>query len=135
MKKTLYVKFVLIYIILGILGFLFIATLGSQTIQYKILQVASENLYKEAISISSYNASVNYNDEEEIEAAYHTLVALAMYQDAHILIHNPSGAVLIDTAKPYSPEPIAQLPTFDPAAMGSGEYGLAVSINTAPEGL
>ena len=124
MKKTLYVKFVLVYIILGIWGFILISTWGSLSIQHKIMQVASENLYKEAISISSYNATVNYNDEKEIEAAYHTLVALAMYQDARILIHNPSGAVLIDTAKPYSPEPIAKLHTFDPAAMGTEYYQL-----------
>lgn len=129
MKKTLYLKFILIYIFLGIFSFLLISTWGSQRIQQKILQVASVNLYKEAINISSFNASVNYDQEEEIETVYHTLVSLAMYQDSRIMIHNPSGAVLIDTAKPYSKDPICQLQDFDPAAMGTEHYQLSTFYN------
>ena len=124
MKRTLYVKFVLTYLLLGIAGFLLISTYGSNRIEKKILYAAGESLYKEAINISSYNASVNYDDEDEIEAAYQSLVSLAIYQDARILIHNPSGAILIDTAKPYSSEPIDPLEGFDPAAMWTEYFQL-----------
>ena len=62
MKNTLYFKFILAYVILAVLGFLTISTVGSSLIQNHILNNEGESLYKEAISIASYQATAYYTD-------------------------------------------------------------------------
>lgn len=48
MKNTLYFKFILAYVILAVLGFLTISTIGSSSVQNQILDDEGESLYKEA---------------------------------------------------------------------------------------
>ena len=59
MKNTLYFKFILAYVILAVLGFLTISTIGSSSVQNQILDDEGESLYKEAISIASYQAKAD----------------------------------------------------------------------------
>ena len=70
MKRTLYSKFIMAYILLGVLGTVLIATLGSSLIQNHILEDTGASLYKEAISLASYQANTDYSDSEDVEAAY-----------------------------------------------------------------
>ena len=70
MKRTLYSKFIMAYILLGVLGTVLIATLGSSLIQNHILEDTGAALYKEAISLASYQANTDYSDSEDVEAAY-----------------------------------------------------------------
>lgn len=117
MKNALYFKFILAYVILGLLGILTISTLGSAMIQHQITEDTGEALYKEAISLASYQANANYDNPEEVEEAYNTLKTLALYENIRILILNPSGAPILDTGRPYSektcnaPESLIRLPS------------------------
>lgn len=122
MKNTLYFKFIMTYILLGVVGILTISTLGSSMIQKKILEETGESLYKEAISIASYQANADYTDPTDVEASYNMLKLLAEYQDSRIMILNSSGEPLLDTTRPYTKEPYAALKNFDPAAMGTSYY-------------
>ena len=70
MKQTLYSKFITAYIFLGILGTVLISTLGSSLIQKHILEDTGAALYKEAISLASYQANTDYSDNADVEAAY-----------------------------------------------------------------
>ena len=98
MRQTLYSKFITAYIFLGILGTVLISTLGSSLIQKHILEDTGAALYKEAISLASYQANTDYSDNADVEAAYNQLKTLSAFQDSRILILNPSGQPLIDTA-------------------------------------
>ena len=100
MRQTLYSKFITAYIFLGILGTVLISTLGSSLIQKHILEDTGAALYKEAISLASYQANTDYSDNADVEAAYNQLKTLSAFQDSRILILNPSGQPLIDTGKP-----------------------------------
>ena len=122
MKRTLYSKFIMAYILLGVLGTVLIATLGSSLIQNHILEDTGAALYKEAISLASYQANTDYSDSEDVEAAYNQLKTLSAFQDSRILILNPSGQPLIDTSKAYSSEAQKAIKNFDPAIMGSDSY-------------
>ena len=51
MKNTLYFKFIMTYILLGVVGILTISTLGSSMIQKKILEETGESLYLSLIYI------------------------------------------------------------------------------------
>lgn len=129
MKNTLYFKFIMTYILLGVVGILTISTLGSSMIQKKILEETGESLYKEAISIASYQANADYTDPTDVEASYNMLKLLAEYQDSHIMILNSSGEPLLDTTRPYTKEPYAALKNFDPAAMGTSYYQIGDFYN------
>lgn len=73
MRQTLYSKFITAYIFLGILGTVLISTLGSSLIQKHILEDTGAALYKEAISLASYQANTDYSDNADVEAAYNQL--------------------------------------------------------------
>lgn len=122
MKNALYFKFIMAYVILGVLGLLTISTLGSALIQNRIVEDTGSSLYKEAISISSVQANKDYSNAMDVESVYSNLSALSEYQDTRILLLNPSGAPLIDTALPFSSQEQETLKSFDPAAMGTGYY-------------
>ena len=122
MKRTLYSKFIMAYILLGVLGTVLIATLGSSLIQNHILEDTGAALYKEEISLASYQANTDYSDSEDVEAAYNQLKTLSAFQDSRILILNPSGQPLIDTSKAYSSEAQKAIKNFDPAIMGADSY-------------
>lgn len=122
MKNALYFKFILAYVLLGILGFLTISTLGSTMIQNRILDTEGESLYKEAISIASIQANADYSNTSEVEETYNYLKALSNYQNAHILILNPSGVPLVDTGTSYRTDIAEPLKYFDPAAFGTEYY-------------
>lgn len=129
MKNTLYFKFIMTYILLGVVGILTISTLGSSMIQKKILEETGESLYKEAISIASYQANADYTDPTDVEASYNMLKLLAEYQDSRIMILNSSGEPLLDTTRPYTKEPYDALKNFDPAAMGTSYYQIGDFYN------
>lgn len=122
MKNTLYFKFILAYVILAVLGFLTISTIGSSSVQNQILDDEGESLYKEAISIASYQAKADYSNTEEVEETYNYLKTLSIYQDARIMILNSSGVPLIDTGLSYQSGNTTPLENFDPTALDTGYY-------------
>lgn len=121
----LYIKFILAYVVLGILGILTISTLGSSMIQDRILSNTGDALYKEAISISSYQANADYTNSKEVEETYNYLKALSNYQDARIMIINPAGIPLIDTGLSYKTGDLEPLKNFDPASFGADYYKIS----------
>lgn len=122
MKRTLYVKFLLAYVLLAILSVILISTLGASLVGKRVLANEGSALYREAISIASYQSVMNYTDDE-LPEVYDILNILSYYQDARILILNSSGTPLIDTGIPYSSDmSFSTLRNFDPAAMGAKSY-------------
>lgn len=97
MRKTLYLKFLIAYIIFGSFGFVAVATFSSSlTLEHETRETA-ENLYREASLIAKTYASELYNNQITIETAYTQLNALATYLSASIWIVNPSGTVILNT--------------------------------------
>ena len=122
MKKTLYFKFILAYILLAVGGFILISTVGSAALDSQIKKMEGEYLYKEAISIASETSKV-YDDLEKIEDNYHILTTLAVYQNTQILILNPSGVLLFDSKSGKTPVSVKEtLNDFDPTIMGNKTY-------------
>lgn len=99
MQKTVYVKFVLAYLIFGFFGFILVATFSSSLISDRVKKENAESLYAEASMISQTYASDLYNNEITIEAAYKQLRTLSTYLSASIWIINPSGTVLLKSSE------------------------------------
>ena len=62
MKHSLYLKFILIYLVFGLLGFLVIATFSSRMTLNYLTSQESESLYREANYISTNFVRSYYSD-------------------------------------------------------------------------
>ena len=124
MKKTLYVKFVIGYIILGIIGFAMIGTLGSSLLTRTLIRQNANALYREANSIAANEASSYFTRYASLEEMYRNLAALSIYQDATILLINPNGELLINTDQPLTRDNLQKLEHFNPASFGNSYYSL-----------
>jgi len=121
MKHTLYVKFVAGYVVLGILGFFIISTLGSSLLERTIIRQDANALYKEATSIASNEAASYFRQYSSLDDMYYNLTALAVYQEATICLISPSGEILVNTdSSPDSEHEV--LEDFDPVAYGKNYY-------------
>lgn len=122
MRKTLFLKFLIAYIIFGCFGFIAVATVSSAlTLDHETKRTA-EQYYKEASTIAKTYASDLYNNQITIENAYSQLSTLSAYLDADIWIVNPSGTVVVNSINfPNLTNPQV-IDSFDPSVTASSYY-------------
>lgn len=124
MKKTLYLKFIIGYIVLGVLGFVLIGTLGSSLLGRTLTRQNANAMYKEATSIAEGEAASYFTRYASLAEMYANLTALSDYQDATILLISPDGKMLINTASPLDLENPEVLSNFNPATFGNSYYSI-----------
>ena len=93
MRKTLYLKFVLGYLIFGFFGFLVVATFVSSMTLEHLKREKADSLYKEATLIANTYASDLYSSNVSLEEVKKQLDALSTYLSSQIWIINPSPPV------------------------------------------
>ena len=76
MRKTLYLKFVLAYIIFGVFGFIVVATFVSSMTTEQLRREKADALYKEATLIANTYASDLYNTVTTLDVVQSQLGAL-----------------------------------------------------------
>lgn len=121
MRKTLYLKFLLAYLIFGCFGFLIVATFVSSMTMEHLKREKADALYKEATLIATTYASDLYNSEASLETVKPQLDALSIYLNAEIWIINPSGRMIMTTNAPLDVEHETVVEDFDPTVT-SGSY-------------
>lgn len=125
MRRTLYIKFITAYVILGFLGFLTTSTIGSRLVENQLVHQESEAIYREATAIAS-NPTVRYQANSlNLATIYNTLDAIASYQGAQIWLLNSKDEIIInteDSAPAAVPEEVAD---FDPTTWGSSYYHIS----------
>ncbi len=122
MRKTLYLKFLLGYLIFGCFGFLVVATFVSSMTLEHLKREKAEALYKEATLIANTYASDLYNSEASLEAVKPQLDALSTYLSAEIWIINPSGRMIMTTNAPLDVEHETVVENFDPTVTAGSYY-------------
>ncbi len=133
MKKTLYLKFLLAYLIFGIFGLVILATfVPSMTMEHLIREKAN-SLYSEATLIANTYARNLYNSEISLEAVKDQLDALALYLDSSVQIINPSGRLILDTNMPIDVENEVIIQAFDPTVTGVSFYVIDNFFDTYPQ--
>ena len=76
MRKTLYLKFILAYLIFGFFGFVAVATfVFSMTLEH-LKREKADALYKEATLIANTYASDLYNNQASLDAVSYTHLTL-----------------------------------------------------------
>lgn len=122
MRKTLYLKFILAYLIFGLFGFIAVATFVSNMTEEHIINTKTEALYEEAIRVANTYAVDLYNNEASLDNVKKQLEALEMYQGAVFWIINPSGRLILSSNEPLNIEDEIIVNGFDPTATGAEKY-------------
>lgn len=123
MKKTLYRRFLLLYLVVGIAGFFLVFVFGSYLTERHLEESYSQDFYREATTLAE-NSTLRYQaSQENLDAIYRTLSALAASQELQIFLMNSDGDVLLDTdSDQVSPDALVSIPAFDPTDWGNSYY-------------
>lgn len=121
MKKTLYLKFILAYLIFGFFGFIVVATFVPSMTSEHLKREKAKDLYAEATLIAGTYASGLYTNETSLDTVKTYVDALAVYLNSNIGIINPSGRIVLRTSSPLDVEKVEIIEGFDPTAT-SGSY-------------
>lgn len=122
MKKTLYLKFVLAYLIFGIFSFMMVTIFVPNITQDRLVREKAKILYSEAMLISDTYAAGLYTSETDLETVKTQLDFLSVYLDSSIRIINPSGRLVLDTNEPLNVEEVMMIENFDPTATSTSYY-------------
>ena len=122
MRKTLYLKFVLAYIIFGVFGFIVVATFVSNMTTEHLKREKADALYREATLIANTYASDLYNNNTTLDVVKSQLDALDTYLSATIWIINPSGRMILDSSQELDVENEVVVKDFDPTITAGSYY-------------
>ncbi len=122
MKKTLYLKFLLAYVIFGIFSFVIVSTFVENLIYGHLTKESASTLYEEASLIAENYASELYQNENDLVTVKKQLDTLAGYLNCAVRIINPSGRIILDTTLPLDVESVLQIDGFDPTSFGDSYY-------------
>lgn len=123
MRRTLYLKFLLGYLLFGLFGFLVVATFISDTTMEHCVRTRAKNIYEEAVQIADTYAADLYNSEASLESVHKQFGALSRYMGgAAIWIVNPSGRLVLDSSRVVFQADEIVIKDFDPTVTGATYY-------------
>ena len=122
MKRTLYLKFVLAYLIFAFFGFIVVATFTSSMTLEHMKRERADALYREALLISNTYAADLYNSEITLESVWRQIEAIGTFLGSPIWIVNPSGLIVLDSSSPLDIENPVTIPNFSPTITGNSLY-------------
>ena len=126
MKLSIYIKFIIIYLVAAILGFTFVAEGTSRMVLNHMTTQKADTLYREAALLSTNYAEDYYRSKtaSSLETVHSHLSALDAYLDAEIWMIDIDGRVILESDKkllalrnqPHIVE------NFDPTSFGTSYY-------------
>ena len=123
MKRTLYLKFLLAYLLFAIFGFVVVATFVYGMTYDRLRRDKADDMYRMATQIANTYAADLYNAETSLDTVYGELKSLSMYMDGSpIWIVNPSGRLVLDSSRELDPADEIIIEGFDPTVTGSSYY-------------
>ncbi|WP_349945004.1 HAMP domain-containing sensor histidine kinase [Lacrimispora sp. BS-2] len=120
MTHSLYYKFILGYLLFGLLGFVTIATFSSEITDQYLLGRHSETLYDEANQIASSYSGMYQGKDMKLTSSYPELIKEGNYLHAQIWIVDRQGKVVSDSAQSDKQGQVIE--NFDPTSMGNKSY-------------
>ena len=121
MRKTLYFRIILAYLLFGIFGFIAVATLISRMTTEYCIRSTARTLYGEAARISDTYATDLYNSTVSLEYVQSQMEALSAYMGTEIWILNPSGRMVVNSKQAPDPEKELIVEGFD-STITAGNY-------------
>ncbi|MBP3753361.1 MAG: HAMP domain-containing histidine kinase [Lachnospiraceae bacterium] len=121
MRHTLYLKFIIGYVIFGLFSFLAVSLFVPRITREYVINQRAQSLYSEASLIADTYAKGLYSSRTSLETVTLQLDSLSVYMDADIRIISPDGIIILDTAS-SDPDTAVVIPNFDPSSGGSSYY-------------
>lgn len=122
MKKRLYLKLLIGYVIFGILGFILVSTFSSHYTYEYIEDTEVDRLYKEANMIASTYASNYFNEDITVDDLHDSLATLSTYLSSEIWVMNTDGDILINSNASVDMDHLTHIDGFNVADFGSKYY-------------
>lgn len=120
MTKSLYSKFILGYLLFGLLGFITIATFSSQVTHMYLVEKTSSAMYDEANLLASAYSDIYQGKNVSLTAAKPQLEAVATYLDVQAWVLNNRSAVIAETSPGGHVGMLIE--AFDPTVTGNKSY-------------
>ena len=120
MKHSLYYKFILGYLVFGLLGFAAIATFSAQLMNRNQVKSQAEAMYDEASLIASAYSSVYQGNKQDLDSVYLQLQAVAKFVRAKIWVVDRQGVIVVDSEQNAHAGTVIE--DFDPTATGNKSY-------------
>lgn len=133
MKKTLYLKFLLAYLIFGIFALIVVNFFVPALTREQLIRERASALYTEAAMIAEESASGLYTNETSIEVVKNQLDLLSAYLNAEIWIINPSGRMILNTSSPLNLEEEIIVTDFDPTVNAGSYYNVSTFFDSFEE--
>lgn len=128
MKLNLYQKFLLGYLLFGLLGFTLIATFSSYITERYLINSKADTLYKEALQLADTCKDFYNGSMIELENLFTQLGGLSTWVDSDIWIINKSGTVVYDSCGNHEETTISQ---FNPTeVMDGNKYNIGKYYNS-----
>lgn len=130
MRKTLYLRIIIAYLLFGLFGFIAVASVVSNiTLQYCVRDKARK-LYGEASHISDTYGTELYNSRVSLEIVQRQMEALAAYMDTEIWILNPSGRMIVNSRQAPDPSTETIVEGFDSTITAGNYYTTGTFFNS-----
>lgn len=120
MKHSLYYKFILGYLIFGILGFAVIATSSSRLMYRHLLEEKTMAMYDEANLIASSYSSVYQGKRQDLNMVYPQLQMVAVFLKTEIWVVNRQGIIVVDSDQSSRSGTVIE--NFNPTDTGNRYY-------------
>ena len=120
MTRSLYSKFILGYLIFGLLGFITIATFSSKMTRDYLVRYQADAMYDEANIIASSCSTMYQGKRMDSEEVTSQIRALSKYLKAEIWVVNRQGTVVMDSLGGSRVQ--SSINGFDPASIGNRSY-------------
>ncbi|MBR4965333.1 MAG: two-component sensor histidine kinase, partial [Lachnospiraceae bacterium] len=133
MKNTLYLKFLLAYLIFGFFGFVVVATFASSMTEDMLRRNKAESLYKVATLVADTYATDLYTSSTSLDTVKNEIDMLDLYLTSTIRIISPSGAIILDSSTPYDVENPVIVENFDPVGDSDTFYTIGTFFDTFDE--
>lgn len=122
MKKTLYIKLLIAYLLFGLFGFIVVASIMQELTFEQVRDQKAEELYRSASIIAESYAADLYQKETSITSLKEELDTMSALLSATIQIINPSGTVVIDSRLPIDIENPVVIEGFDTTITNGSFY-------------
>lgn len=121
-KHSLYYKFILGYLVFGLLEFIVIATVSSGMTYNYLVQTKADALYDEARFLASTYSGVYQGQNQDFDSTHPHLDAAAAYLHGEVWIVNNRGTVVADSSHSHMS---ASIEGFDPTFTGNKSYRIS----------
>lgn len=122
MKSTLYLKFIIIYIIFGFLSLFTVATLASGLIRAPLLNTVSSSVYQEANMIAADYLPKYFSEQVSLNDVHTQLSGIETHLNAAIWFVDREGTMITAAQSDNFPAAPYNITDFNPTESGSSQY-------------